>query len=244
MISGICSEETGIHTESVIILPEFTSYDFIALSCFFLLWISYTIYTDSSGAKRGNLTGLMEKHRLKWMMSMLERDNRVVDIQVLNSLLRNASFFASTSILIVAGLVTVMGATDKAIAFLTDISFSIATSIQIWELKIFIMIVIFIYAFFKFAWAMRQLNYCSILVGAARPVNNINEEDNELARRAAEIASNAAMHSNRGIRAYYFGLAMLVWFLHPIILIPAGIFIVLVLYRREFYSQTLRSLDL
>ena len=93
-------------------------------------------------------------------MSMLERDNRVVDIQVLNSLLRNASFFASTSILIVAGLVTVMGATDKAIDFLTDIAFSIATSRQNWELKIIIMIVIFIYAFFKFAWAMRQLNYC------------------------------------------------------------------------------------
>ncbi|MDP6388700.1 MAG: DUF599 domain-containing protein [Alphaproteobacteria bacterium] len=225
-------------------MPDFTLYDYVAAPWFFLCWIGYTLYSDGPGVAQGNLTGVMKRRRLEWMTRMLGRENRIVDIQVVNSLLRNASFFASTSILILAGLITLLGATEKAIAFLTHIPFSVETSRQVWEFKILALIVSFVYAFFKFGWAMRQLNYCAIMIGAAGPAGEIGEADRTLAQNAAQIASQAALHSNRGIRAYYFGLALLVWFLHPLVLVPTAIFVVLVLYRREFRSHTLNFLDL
>ena len=49
------------------------------------------------------------------MRQMLGRDNRMVDIQILRNLTRTGIFFASTSILILAGIATILGATDKAI---------------------------------------------------------------------------------------------------------------------------------
>jgi len=174
------------------------------------------------------------------MAQMLSRDNRIVDIQILRSLGGSASFFASTSILVLAGLIAVLGATDKAIELLRDFPFSISVSRELWEVKVLTLIVVFIYAFFKFGWAMRQLNYCSIMVGSVGSNENVTDDDRERAKNAANVATIASTHTNRGIRAYYFGLALLAWHIHPFALIVSTLTVVLVLYRREFHSRTLR----
>src|SRR3546814_5593458 len=94
---------------------------------------------------------------------------------------------------------------------------------------------------------MRQLSYCSILFGATRPATEAGEDDVQVARDSARVASLAANHSNRGIRAYYFGLALLSWFVHPLALLPATAWVAIVLYRREFrrseeHTSALQSL--
>ena len=60
-----------------------------------------------------------------------------------------------------------------------------------------------------------------------------------LAERAARVVSLAAHQFNQGLRTYYFGLAMLAWFINPWIfmLVTAGV--VGVLYQREFHSSVL-----
>ena len=50
---------------------------------------------------------------------------------------------------------------------------------------------------------------------------------------------NAARHFNNGLRAYYFGLAALAWFIHPLLLMMATFWVIFVIYRREFRSSTL-----
>lgn len=49
----------------------------------------------------------------------------------------------------------------------------------------------------------------------------------------------AAHTFNYGLRAYYFGMATLAWFINPwfFMLVTAGV--VLVLYQREFHSGVL-----
>jgi uncharacterized membrane protein len=49
----------------------------------------------------------------------------------------------------------------------------------------------------------------------------------------------AANEFNYGLRAYYFGMSTLAWFINPwfFMLVTAGV--VLVLYRREFHSDVL-----
>ena len=56
------------------------------------------------------------------------------------------------------------------------------------------------------------------------------------------MATSAAAHFNAGVRAYYFGLAALGWFLHPWLFMALTGWVVLVLYRREFRSKLLRTL--
>ena len=219
---------------------DFSQLDYLAVGGFVALWVGYTYFAEHSRAADGNLIRGMAERRKEWMLAMLRRDNRMVDIQVVNALLRSGRFFASTAILIVAGLLAVLGATEKAIALVMDLPFTVSTSREVWEAKVLFMILVFIYAFFKFVWSMRQYNYCSILVGAAPAPSELPEDFETIGESIATLASLAAKHSNRGIRAYYFGLAALGWFVHPWLLLGAAVWVVLVLYRREFLSRTKR----
>jgi uncharacterized membrane protein len=228
-----------INVESYI-LADFSLHDYLAIAAFFLFWIGYGRYSEKLSAGRTNLVSVMADRRQAWMEQMLIRDNRLIDIQILRSLGSSASFFASTSILVLAGLIAVLGATDKAIEILRDFPFSIVVSRELWEVKVLTLIVVFIYAFFKFAWAMRQLNYCSIMVGSVGSGDNVTGNDRERAKNAANVATIASTHTNRGIRAYYFGLALLAWHIHPFALMASTLTVVLVLYRREFHSRILR----
>ena len=214
--------------------------DIIAFGAYAVFWIGYTYFAEHSPAASGNLIDGMAARRKEWMQGMLKRDNRMVDIQVVNALLRSGRFFASTAILIIAGLLAVLGATEKAIALVMDLPFTDSTSRELWEAKVLFMILVFIYAFFKFVWSMRQYNYCSILIGAAPPASDLPDDSDAIGDRIATLASLAAKHSNRGIRAYYFGLATLGWFVHPWVLLGAAFWVVLVLYRREYLSRTMR----
>jgi uncharacterized membrane protein len=45
-----------------------------------------------------------------------------------------------------------------------------------------------------------------------------------------------------GLRTYYFSLALLVWFIHPVAFMITTTWVVAVLYRREFHSKTLKAL--
>jgi uncharacterized membrane protein len=47
---------------------------------------------------------------------------------------------------------------------------------------------------------------------------------------------------NRGLRAYYFGLATMAWFIGPGFLAVAAVWVVAVLYRRDFRSVVLKTL--
>ena len=64
-----------------------------------------------------------------------------------------------------------------------------------------------------------------------------------LTRQAAEMLSVAVSTFNGGLRAYYFALAALGWFVHPLVFIGTVLWIVLVLLRRQFFSHTLRSVE-
>ncbi len=221
-------------------LSGFSQLDYLAIVWFFVWWAGYNKFSELERPNRPNLISAMAQRRAAWMRQMLQRDNRIVDIQIVRSLGRSASFFASTSILVLAGLIAILGATERAIEFARSIPISSPVSRELWEVKILSLIVVFVYAFFKFGWAMRQLNYCSIMVGAVAGPGDLTDADRKRAENASRVASIASTHTNRGIRAYYFGLALLAWHIHPFALMVSTVVVVAVLCRREFHSRTLK----
>ena len=102
---------------------------------------------------------------------------------------------------------------------------------------------IFVYAFFKYAWCLRQFNYSLILIGAAPQPQDCDEKViSDYPVRAARVLTRATSTFNRGLRAYYFGLALLTWFVQPWMLAVSAVGVILVLYRRDYHSQTLDAL--
>ena len=212
--------------------------DFIGLAWFLLLWTGYTWYADRGARRRQSLRAVMHGHRYAWMKQMLARDNRVMDVNILRNLLQGVAFFASTTLLILAGLVTVLGSTDRAISLIHGLPFASHMTLMQWELRLLVLVVIFVHAFFKLTWALRQFNYCSVLIGAAPPV-----ADDSYALRAAEIATLAFKDFNQALRAYYFSLATLGWFVSPWVFMAAASLVMAVLYWREYHSRAMRSLN-
>ena len=148
-------------------MTGFTPADAAAFLWFAICWAGYTACADHSPWRRHNISFAMNRERRAWMDQMMTRELRMVDTQILGNLQRSLGFFASTTILLVAGLIAVLGATEQAIQTLTEVPFSVAATKEVWHVKVLLLIVIFVYAFFKFAWAFRLTNNCAILIGAA-----------------------------------------------------------------------------
>jgi uncharacterized membrane protein len=222
-------------------LPDIAPADLIAPVWFLACWIGYTLYADRAGG-RPSLMRRMHDYRRLWMTCMLARDNRMVDTQIIANLMRSASFFASTTMFIIAGLIAVLGARDKAMAVLAELPFAVEARPLLWDLKVLLLVVLFVYAFFKFTWAFRHYNYVLILVGAVPAPDRLTEESQRIAERIARIATSTGRHFNGGLRAYYFGLAALSWFVHPWLFVALTAWVVWVLYRREFRSRLLKTL--
>ena len=87
--------------------------------------------------------------------------------EVVQVLVANIAFFASSSILLIGGLVAVLGARDQALAILAELPLAAPGGRALFDAKVVLMILLFVYAFFKFTWALRQFNYVAILIGAA-----------------------------------------------------------------------------
>lgn len=217
--------------------------DLIAPLWFVCSWVSYTLYADRLHGRR-NLMQTMHAYRTVWARRMLERDNRMVDAQIIANLMGSVSFFASTTLFILAGLVAVLGAQGDAMAVLRDLPFAAESPPVLWDAKVLLLILVFAYAFFKFTWAFRHYNYCLILLGSVPQPEQVTQDSALIAERLATVATASARHYNRGIRAYYFGLAALGWFIHPWLLVVLSAWVVVVLHRREFRSRLLKTLGL
>ena len=111
----------------------------------------------------------MHVYREVWIRRLLDREARMVDMQIMASLQNGTAFFASTSLLAVGGALALLRSTNEALAVLGALPIDLRPSPALWEIKCVGLILIFIYAFFKFAWAYRLFNYVAILLGAMPP---------------------------------------------------------------------------
>lgn len=216
--------------------------NYFALAWFVVCWLGYNYLADHSKLRERSVSAAMDRYRTDWMRAMLQRDLRVIDTTIMGNILNGTGFFASTTILVAGGLVAALGASETAVNVLRDLPFVASTSRALFELKVLVMLTIFIIAFFKMSWAFRLYNNCSVMIGAAPPPPVAEPVASEFAERAGQVLGFAAQHANRGLRAYFFALAILAWFVHPYAFMAASAWIVVVLYRREFRSRTLRAI--
>ena len=97
-----------------------SSLDWIALAWFLVWWIGYVLFAQWYARRYPSLVGLMTEQRRKWMSAVMDRENRIGDVSILTNLSNGATFFASTTLLILGGLLALLGTTDKLASVVTD----------------------------------------------------------------------------------------------------------------------------
>lgn len=214
----------------------FTLPDFLAFAFFVTAWGGYHVAIEY-GSRTG-LNASMADYRMRWMAEMSQRDNRIVDANIMSSLQNGAAFFASTSLLAIGASAALLRAGDDAVKIAADLPFGIPATRALWQVKVIGLLLIFGYAFFKFAWSYRLFNYAAVLVGATPPASSPNVTERALvARRAGRMVVAAGRHFTRGQRAFFFALAYLGWFLGPWPLAATTAFVLAVMWARQYVSD-------
>ncbi len=219
--------------------------DWLALAVMLLCWVGYTVYARRKARTTICLASILALYRREWMLRLLNRDNRISDASWLTNLRAGVTFFASTSILVIAGLIAGIAASEEAVGVLSTLPFVTTNTRELWQEKLMIMVLIFVYSFFEFTWSHRLYNFICVIMGSAPLSVDIEKrpvEQQVFATRVSRIMSDAAYHFNLGLRAYYFGMAAMAWFISPWFFVVASLFVSGVLYHREFHSQVLKTL--
>jgi uncharacterized membrane protein len=165
-----------------------------------------------------------------------------VDTTIMASLQNGTAFFASTSLIAIGGVLALLQATNDVISLFAELPFGATITRAAWETKVIGLAVMFVYAFFKFAWSYRLFNYGAILIGAV-PVarGGLDEQAVAAARRAGAMNVVAGQHFNRGQRAFFFALAYLGWFVHPYLFVASTAGVLYVMWQRQFASTARRA---
>jgi uncharacterized membrane protein len=219
------------------------SIDIVAIGFFILEWAAYAVTLERTAYGRDSLSARMNVYREVWIRRLLEREARMVDMQIMASLQNGTAFFASTSLFAVGAGLALLRATNEALAVLGALPIDLSPSPALWEIKCLGLILIFVYAFFKFAWAYRLFNYVAILLGAMPPATQRDTPEAEAhVVRTTKLFQAAGRHFNRGQRAFFFALGYLGWFVSPWILFVTTAAVVIVTWRRQFASNAWQAM--
>jgi uncharacterized membrane protein len=204
---------------------------FIALS-----WVGVSWVVEHANAKRPSVSVLMSEYRREWMRQFVTRQPRIFDATILDTLRQGTTFFASACMIAIGGGLALIGNTESLAGVAKDLSLDSAPKV-VWEVKILLVIMFLADGFLKFVWAHRLFGYCAVMM------SSVPNDENDAAcipraNKAAEINILAARSFNRGLRSVYFSLGALAWFLGAIPLILATMLTVLLLWRREFASNS------
>lgn len=217
--------------------------DILAVSFFALEWMVYAVTLEHTAYGRDSLSSRMHAYRETWIRRLLDRETRMVDMQIMAALQNGTAFFASTSLIAVGGALALLRSTNEALAVFATLPINLSPSPALWEIKCLGLILIFIYAFFKFAWSYRLFNYVAILLGAMPPAQQRDTPEAEAhVIRTTRLFETAGRHFNRGQRAFFFALGYLGWFVSPWVLFVSTAAVVIVTWRRQFASNAWRAM--
>ena len=221
------------------LLSLFSALDMLAAGFLMMAWAGIGLLVESSRWRRRSVTVMMSEVRREWMRQLAQRDVRIFDSQILASLRQGTAFFASTSILAIGGLLTILGNTEL-LGTVTGGLLADPRPVQFTQLKLFAVAIFLVEGFLRFVWSNRVFGYCAVVMAAVPAPGHPDAQP--VALQAAELNIRAAYNFNRGLRSIYFALAALTWILGAVPLLIATAACVWTLLEREFASNPYRIL--
>ena len=217
---------------------DLTLLDLVALAMFLCAWLGYAPFLRWRGRGLQVHAAAMMDHRRAWMHEYLGRDLISGDIAIVGHIMSTASFFASTTVIVIGALAGVLVHLGPGSGKAPSTWLSIAQP-SVLELKIVLILVLAVYAFQCFTWSIRQANFAAVVMGAAPPLSTLNTTvRNRLAASMGSIITGVAESYDNGVRAYFFGIAAVTWIVNPLLLMLATTGVVTLLLRRQTRSRT------
>jgi uncharacterized membrane protein len=194
------------------------SSDVAAFVAFMLAWVAYEPILRGLARGRHVINADMKVVRRAWMTQMINRPQmRLLDSQLVGHALNSASFFASSNLILIAGSAGVLFGDEGTFRVIESTPLLAKAPPLLFSFKLALIAVTLARGLLSFIWAIRQLNYCVAVIGAA-PREAPPERLNAYAEAATAVLNPALSAFNAGVRAYYFALAAAAWLFGPMAL--------------------------
>jgi uncharacterized membrane protein len=170
-----------------------------------------------------------------WIRRLLDRESRMVDMQIMGSLQNGTAFFASTSLIAVGGALALLRSSNEAFAVFAAMPIDLsplagAVGDQMpgahgdLHLRVF----------------QIRLVVPAVQLPPAQQRDTPEAEAHVV--RTTRLFETAGRHFNRGQRAFFFALGYLGWFVSPWVLFVSTAAVVIVIWRRQFASNAWRAM--
>jgi len=213
--------------------------DGLALALFFVCWLGYGPLLALLARRSGSLNDDMLVVRRAWMMVMTHREVRIVDSQLMGHTINSGGFFASTNLLLIAAVASVLFGGDQALQGVAAVGAEPAPT-RLLEAKLALVLLCLARGLLDFIWSIRQMNYTLALIGAA-PEAPTEGDRVALGEAAANLLNPALSAFSQGVRGYYFALAAAAWLFGPLWLAVGVVAVFCLLVWRQAASPAARA---
>ena len=203
------------------------------LICYF----AYNIIVPQVEKLRPSLSTIMNMQRRRWVANAALRESPF-DAILSGNIMGSVSFLASTAVLLILAVFAVFGQVPALMDALNSLSLDRTYTTLDVQLHLVVMLTMFVLAFFAFTLALRQFNHFCIMLGAIDHSAPISDEEIDAITRMNALG---ARNFNSGIRAYYFSVATVAWFVSEWLPIVTCVATILILAHREFFSSSHRT---
>lgn len=198
-----------------------------------VFWILYSFLAARLERARPSLSIIMSSQRRRWVENALHRDTPM-DAILSGNLMNSVSFFASTTVLIILAVFAVFGNVPSVLRAVSAIQPESGITGSDIERHLIVALIMFGMAFLSFTLSLRQFNHFCIMLGAGK---HDEQSDPVEIRVITALNTLGARNFNQGIRAYYFAIAMVAWFISPWACLAISALTFLAILYREFYSS-------
>ena len=167
--------------------------------------------------------------RSAWVEHVMREGKDILAIQTLRNSTMAATFLASTAVLLVIGVLTLSGQSDKLETTWHSLNIFGVRHAGLWTFKLLFLLVDLFFAFFSFAMSIRVFNHVGYMINIPLALNH-----------KAFTPCNVAIQLNRagrfywfGMRAYYLAVPLLFWLFGPHLMLMATVGLVYVMYRLD-----------
>lgn len=204
------------------------------LGCFILSVLAiviYQVYLDQRTRRdpASSALDVILMARVAWVECVMRERRDILAVQTLRNSTMAASFMASTSVLLIIGVLTLSAQGEKLSATWHALNIMGGFSAEMWLFKLLMMLFDLLFAFFSFSMAVRLFHHVGYLINV--PVGN--QVDGTQPRRVAAQLNRGGTFYRLGMRAYYFTVPLLFWLFGPLFLLGATALLIFCLYHLD-----------
>lgn len=216
----------------MISLLQTYSFDLISFMLSVLVLVAYHLYIRYKMKKNPAYTvqAVNIIARTAWVETIMKDSGKeVLGVQTLRNSTMAATFLASTSVLLIIGVLTLSGQSDKLDNTWHALNILGAKHTELWLVKLLLLLLDLFVAFFSFSMAVRVFNHVGYMINVP------------ITRNIKMICpAHVAVHLNRagrfhsiGMRAYYFAVPLVFWLFGPHFMLLSTLILTAVLYRLD-----------